>query len=316
MKVLVTGAAGFIGSHTAEYLALKDYKVYGLDNLSNYYDVSLKQHNAESITDTGVKFIKADLRFPEQYQDLDKDFDFIIHFAAQPGLSKDSTFQSYVDNNILATYQLIQFAKQQKHLKHFFNISTSSVYGKYARVSETVAPQPISSYGVTKLAAEQMVLSESRQQNLKASSFRLYSVYGPRERPDKLFTKLIECALNDKKFPLYEGSLKHFRSYTYVGDIVKGIYNALKVHNAIDGEIINLGHFEKHSTQEGILNVEKILKKHIQLDNLPARPGDQQETQAIIDKAKLLLNYQPKTSFKEGISKQVDWIQSQKKSSV
>ncbi|RRO12529.1 NAD-dependent epimerase/dehydratase family protein [Flavobacteriaceae bacterium 14752] len=313
MKILITGAAGFIGSHMAEYLALKDYDVYGIDNLSNYYDVNLKQHNVESIADAGVKFIKADLRFPEQYQDLGRDFDFIIHFAAQPGLSKDSTFQSYVDNNVLVTYQLIQFAKHQKQLKHFFNISTSSVYGKYATVSENVAPQPISTYGITKLAAEQMVLSESRQQNIKASSLRLYSVFGPRERPDKLFTKLIECALNDKKFPLYEGSLKHQRSYTYVGDIVKGIYNALKVHNALDGEIINLGHFEKHSTQEGVLNVEKILKKHIQIKNLPPRSGDQQETQAIIDKAKLLLNYQPKTSFREGIKQQIEWYKSQNK---
>ncbi|MGX1025103.1 NAD-dependent epimerase/dehydratase family protein [Psychroflexus sp. MBR-150] len=311
MKVLITGAAGFIGSHMAELLASKDFHVYGLDNLSTYYDVDLKQKNINAITDAGVKFINADLRFPEQYQNLSNDFDFIIHFAAQPGISKDSTFQSYLENNVLATHHLIQFVKLQKQLKHFFNISTSSVYGKYATVSENVAPQPISTYGITKLAAEQMVLSESRQQHFKASSLRLYSVYGPRERPDKLFTKLISCALNDTKFPLYEGSLKHLRSYTYVGDIVKGIYNAIKVYNALDGEIINLGHYEKHSTQEGVLNVEKILKKHIQIQNLPPRSGDQQETQAIIDKAKLLLNYQPKTSFEEGIRKQIEWFKSQ-----
>lgn len=311
MKILVTGAAGFIGSHMAEYLALNNYNVYGIDNLSSYYDVDLKQKNVETIIEAGVKFIKADLRFPKQYQDLGDDFNFIIHFAAQPGLSKKSTFQSYVDNNILATHHLLQFAKHQKQLKHFFNISTSSVYGKYATVSEDVEPKPISTYGITKLAAEQMVLSESRQHNLKASSYRLYSVYGPRERPDKLFTKLIQCALKDDKFPLFEGSLKHLRSYTYVADIVKGICSALKIHSALDGEIINLGHFEKHSTQEGILIVEEILKKHIQLDNLPLRPGDQQETQAIINKAKLLLNYHPKTSFKEGIKQQIEWFKSQ-----
>ncbi|QTY28237.1 NAD(P)-dependent oxidoreductase [Flavobacterium sp. CS20] len=311
MKVLITGATGFIGSHMAELLASKDFHVYGLDNLSTYYDVDLKQKNINAITDAGVKFINADLRFPEQYQNLSNDFDFIIHFAAQPGISKDSTFQSYLENNVLATHHLIQFVKHQKQLKHFFNISTSSVYGKYATVSENVAPQPISTYGITKLMTEQMVLSESRQQHFKASSLRLYSVYSLRERPDKLFTKLISCALNDTKFPLYEGSLKHLRSYTYVGDIVKGIYNAIKVYNALDGEIINLGHYEKHSTQEGVLNVEKILKKHIQIQNLPPRSGDQQETQAIIDKAKLLLNYQPKTSFEEGIRKQIEWFKSQ-----
>lgn len=310
MKILITGAAGFIGSHLSECLAIKGHKVTGIDNLSDYYDINLKQDNVASIKKAGVQFIKADLRYHEVYSNIGDDFDFIYHLAAQPGLSKDSTFESYLDNNVVATKTLIEFTKTQKQLKHFFYISTSSVYGRYATVSEIVAPQPISTYGITKLAAEQMVLSESRQLHFKASSFRLYSVYGPRERPDKLFTKLINCALNDIKFPLYQGSLKHQRSYTYIDDIINGLGNALNVYNILDGEIINLGHYQKNSTQEGILIVEKLLKKHIQIEVLPPRPGDQQQTQANIDKAKLLLNYHPKTSFEVGIKQQIEWYKS------
>jgi len=316
MKILITGAAGFIGSHLSEYLAKKGHEITGIDNMSNYYDVSLKQQNVYHIKKAGVRFVKADLRFLDEYSKMGNDFDFIFHLAAQPGLSENSTFESYLENNVLATKTLIQFTKTQKQLKHFFNISTSSVYGKYATVSEEAVPQPISTYGITKLMAEQMVLSESRQNHFRASSYRLYSVYGPRERPDKLFTKLIYTATNNLRFPLYQGSLKHERSYTYVGDIVSGLADVLKVHNILDGEIINLGHYEKNSTQEGILIVEKLLKKHIQLEVLPPRMGDQQQTLANIDKAKLLLNYQPKTSFELGIKHQTEWYKSKMKTIV
>ena len=310
MKILITGAAGFIGSHLSEYLCQKGHEVIGLDNLSSYYDVALKQDNINSITANGVRFVKADLRDINQYQNLGDDFDFIYHLAAQPGISKDSTFESYLENNVVATKTLIEFTKTQKQLKHFFYISTSSVYGKFATVSEEVSPQPISTYGITKLAAEQMILSESRQQHFKASSFRLYSVYGPRERPDKLFTKLIHSALNDLKFPLFQGSLKHERSYTFVGDIVKGLSKTIKLYNTLDGEIINLGHDQKYTTQEGVTIVENLLNKTIDFEIFPPRAGDQQQTQAIIKKAKQLLDYQPTTTFKEGIKQQINWYKS------
>ena len=176
MKILITGAAGFIGSHLAEHLAKKGHEVTGIDNLSDYYDVKLKQDNVESIKKAGVQFIKADLCQRYEYSRIDSNFDFIYHLAAQPGLSRSSTFTSYVNNNIIATKKLVHFAKEQSQLKHFFNVSTSSVYGRFATVSEEVVPKPISTYGITKLAAEQLVLAESRQQNFKASSFFLSSI--------------------------------------------------------------------------------------------------------------------------------------------
>lgn len=307
MKVLVTGAAGFIGSHTAELLKKEGYKVLGVDNFSTYYDVGLKQLNASSLKKSGISLKKMDLRYVEEYNELPKDFDFIIHFAAQPGISAVSTYQEYLQNNIEATYQLLEFAHQNKKLKHFFYISTSSVYGLEATLSENAVPKPASYYGVTKLAAEQLVLAETRSKHLNASSLRLYSVYGPRERPEKLYTKLIDCAFHNKEFPLFTGSEKHLRSFTFIGDILKGISAALNKHHELNGEIINLGTEAEYTTQEGIDLVEKLLGKNIEVALQPRRKGDQWHTKANIDKAKKLLNYQPTTTLEEGLKLQINW---------
>lgn len=307
MKILITGASGFIGSHAAERFKKEGFQVVGLDNFSTYYDTSLKELNAAALEQQKIPVLKLDLRNSEDLLKLDTDFDFIIHFAAQPGISEKATFEDYTTNNILGTQNLIEFAQKNKFLKHFVNIATSSIYGLEATYPETVAPQPASWYGVTKLAAEQLVLSQSRLGKLKASSLRLYSVYGPRERPEKLYTKLIACGLKDQKFPIFEGSKEHLRSFTYVGDIVDGILKAVQNHEDINGEIINLGAEDEHSTAEGIALIEEILGKNIEKEVVPRRTGDQSRTAANIDKARKLLGYAPKTKLKEGLSLQVAW---------
>ncbi len=307
MKVLITGAAGFIGSHAAERLQKEGYTVTGLDNFSDYYDVSLKELNAEALRKKGIEVIKMDLRKPEAFDSLSSNFDFIIHFAAQPGISSESTFEEYFSNNVIATQNLLEFAEQNENLKHFFNISTSSVYGLEATFPETVAPKPASWYGVSKLAAEQLALALSRGKKIKCSSLRLFSVYGPRERPEKLYTKLIACGLKGGAFPIFEGSEKHLRSFTYVGDIVDGIFKAVQNHELLDGEIINLGAEEEHKTQQGIEMIEEILGRKIELEVKPRRQGDQSRTLANIQKAKKMLGYQPKTTLKEGLRLQVEW---------
>lgn len=307
MKVLITGAAGFIGSHTAERLQQEGFKVIGVDNFSDYYSVSLKKLNAEALEKKGINIEKMDLREVPDYDKLPVDLDFIIHFAAQPGISASSTFEEYLTNNVIATQNLLEFAHRNKNLKHFFNIATSSIYGLEATFPETVAPKPASWYGVTKLAGEQLVLAESRGKKLKATSLRLFSVYGPRERPEKLYTKLIACAFKDEAFPIYEGSEKHLRSFTYVGDIVDGIYKALQQHKKIDGEIINLGAENENKTQDGIELVEELLGRRIKLETVAKRSGDQFRTLANIQKAKKLLGYQPETSLREGLKQQIKW---------
>lgn len=309
MKILVTGAVGFIGSHTAERLQSLGHEVIGIDNFSPYYSVALKKLNEKELLNKGVSVIKKDLRDEDLINSLPKDINYIFHFAAQPGISKTSTFEDYFTNNILATKNLMDYALQLPDLKMFVNIGTSSIYGLEATFPESMAPKPASHYGVTKLAAEQLVLQKSREKLMKSCSFRLYSVIGPRERPEKMYTKLIACAFNKDAFPLYEGSATHLRSFTYVGDIVDGVVSVLGKEDVVDGEIINLGTEVEHTTQEGIEAVETIIGKSIKINHVDARAGDQLRTKANIDKARKLLDYNPQTTLLEGVKKQVEWYE-------
>ncbi len=308
MKILVTGAAGFIGSHTAERCKEIGHEVIGVDNFSPYYDISLKKLNAKTLLNKGIEVIKLDLRTDNLINKLPTDVDYIIHFSAHPGISDASTFEDYLSNNIIATQQLLNWALSLSKRPYFINIATSSIYGLEATLSEKEAPLPASWYGITKLAAEQLVLSYTRRKIIKGTSLRLFSVYGPRERPDKLYTRLIDCGLNTKVFPLYEGSEKHLRSFTYVQDIVDGIVSVLGKEDKCNGEIFNLGTEEENTTAKGIETVEEILGVKIEMKLNPARLGDQSRTKANITKAREVLNYNPTTSLKKGIEEQVNWF--------
>jgi nucleoside-diphosphate-sugar epimerase len=307
MKVLVTGAVGFIGSHAAERLKKMGFEVYGIDNFSPYYSEELKLLNQKALTEKGITVIKADLRDDNLTDVLPRDINYIIHFAAQPGISATSTFEDYFTNNIIATKNLIDYALTLADLKLFVNIGTSSIYGLEATYPEDVAPKPASHYGVTKLAAEQLVLQKSREKQMKACSLRLYSVFGPRERPEKMYTKLIACGFNNLAFPLYDGSGGHLRSFTYVGDIVDGVVSVIGKDDLVNGEIINLGTETEHTTQEGIDAVEAVMNMKININHVQARAGDQLRTKANIDKARQLLDYNPQTTLLEGVEKQVAW---------
>lgn len=307
MRILVTGAAGFIASHLCEKLVALGHEVVGLDNFNDYYNPTLKEMNAADLEAKGVSIFRVDLN-DDLSKVFEKPYDYIYHLAAQPGISSDTTLEEYVVNNIYATQNLLDAVlAYNPNLKSFVNIATSSVYGIEATVDETIPAQPVSFYGSTKLAAEQLVLGLQRLGKLKACSIRLYSVFGPRERPEKLYTKLIENLYNDKPFPLFEGSVKHERSFTYVGDIVEGLAAIIGKEDVVNGEIINLGTDEVNTTQEGIHAVEQIMNKKLIVDNKPPRKGDQQRTAAVIDKAKKLLNYTPKVSLKQGLEEQVKW---------
>ena len=307
MRILVTGAAGFIASHLCEKLADLGHEVLGVDNFNDYYNPELKKLNADDLAKKGIKIFNLDLN-ADLSEVFEKPYDYIYHLAAQPGISSDTTLEEYVNNNIYATQNLLEAVlKYNLGLKSFINIATSSVYGVEATVNEEMPAKPVSFYGTTKLAAEQLVLGLRRLGKLNACSIRLYSVYGPRERPEKLYTKLIENLYNDKPFPLFEGSVKHERSFTYVGDIVDGLVAIIGKEDAVNGEIINLGTDEVNTTQDGINAVEQIMNKKLIIDNKPPRKGDQQRTEAVIDKARKLLNYEPKVTLKKGLEEQVKW---------
>ncbi|MFT7071052.1 MAG: nucleoside-diphosphate-sugar epimerase [Patiriisocius sp.] len=307
MNILVTGAAGFIGSHTVERLLGLGHTVYGLDNFSPYYDIDLKKMNVSAIKKAGAHFIEADLRTDDLSKYLPSTLDFVFHFAAHPGISASSTFKDYVSNNILATQRLLDYIETKSRRPFFANIATSSIYGLEATLTENEVPLPASWYGVTKLAAEQLVLAYARRGFFKGCSLRLYSVYGPRERPDKLYTRLIACVLQNKPFTLFNGSEKHLRSFTYVQDIIDGIVSVIGNEEVCNTQIFNLGTEEENTTATGIETVEKLLNTTIDILPHPARPGDQSRTKANIDKARRVLNYNPTTGLEEGLKAQIEW---------
>jgi nucleoside-diphosphate-sugar epimerase len=308
MNILVTGAAGFLGSHLAERLVEMGHSVSGLDCMLENYALSLKQLNVDQITSRGVVFMPLDLA-EDDLQTAVQDVDLVYHFAAQPGLSATASFADYVRNNITATHRLLEVAKRTSTLRGFINIATSSVYGSEATGDETSEPKPTSYYGVTKLAAEQLALAYHRDQGFPACSLRPFSVYGPRERPEKLYPQLIRCILEGAEFPLFEGSEDHVRSYTYVGDVIDGFVAVLENLERCIGEIFNIGTESTITTGEGIRIVEEIIGQSVKTVTEPRRPGDQLRTEADIGKARRMLGYDPSTTPREGLAIMVEWYQ-------
>lgn len=306
MKIVVTGAAGFIGSHLAETLARQGHDVVGIDCFTDYYSARLKQANAEDIEAAGVTLHRLDLATDVLAPALDG-AEFVYHLAGQPGISASTPLADYVRNNIVATDRLLTACLRQSSLRCFVNVSTSSVYGRHAYDPETEPPKPTSYYGVTKLAAEQLVLALHREKGFPATSLRIFSVYGPRERPEKLYPKLIRSILMGTPFPLFEGSENHSRSYTFVGDIVEGFVSVLNQPDKAIGEIINMGSDVEMTTGEGMAIIEQIMGKKAKLDVRPKRPGDQLHTCANIGKARELLGYAPRTQLADGLEAEVDW---------
>jgi UDP-glucuronate 4-epimerase len=308
MRILVTGAAGFIASHLAERLLDGGHEVVGIDCFTDYYSRTLKDMNAQDVLDRGGKILPLDLAEDDLASAVDG-VDVVYHLAGQPGISATTPFADYLRNNLQATYRLLEAAKAVPSLKCFVNIATSSIYGAHATDSEETPAKPTSYYGVTKLAAEQMALAYCRETDFPACSLRLFSVYGERERPEKLYPLLVHSILAGEEFPLYEGSESHSRSFTYVGDIVDGFIAVLNNLDKCVGEIFNIGSDIEMTTGEGIRTVEEIMGKKAKFRRTPKRPGDQLRTHANIDKARAVLGYEPKVAPLEGLTAEVKWYE-------
>ena len=295
-----------MGSHLCERLAALKYNVVGVDSFSDHYPVWMKERNARELADAGVQVERLDLA-GDKLEGAIEDAEIVFHLAAQPGIAARVPPDAYVRNNLVATRALLEACASGKRRPFLVNISTSSVYGRLAIAAETAVPQPISQYGVTKLAAEQLALAYWRERRLPVCSMRLFSVYGPRERPEKLYMKLITSILQGEEFPLYDGSLHHKRAYTFVDDAVAGLLAVLDHRDRCVGEIFNIGSDIETTTSRGIEIVEEILGQKARLRVLPPRPGDQAHTRANIDKAKTILGFVPNTALEDGLNTQIAW---------
>jgi len=306
MKILVTGAVGFIGSHLSERLIDLGHEVVGIDCFTPYYERILKELNAEDIKAKGAKLFEKDLIKDDLTEYVDG-VEVVYHLAAQPGISATEPFETYLNNNIIATHRLLEAVRELPSLKFFVNIATSSIYGGNATSPESEAPEPSSYYGVTKLAAEQLVLAFQREVGMPACSLRLFSVYGERERPDKLYPRVYRSLFTDYKFPYFEGSEDHLRSYTYISDIIDGFIAVLDNMDKSNGEIFNIGLDAAITTGEALEILQEVMGIEMKFERKPKRVGDQAKTSADITKARKVLDYNPTTTPAEGFAKTGAW---------
>lgn len=307
MRILVTGAAGFIGSHLCErLLQLNNTEVVGIDGFINSSLNQTKQRNLkELLLNSRFKFYQVDLHEADLMKILDG-VDAVYHLAGMPGVrtSWGTDFKDYVNHNISATQTLLE-AVREFPVQKFIYISTSSVYGeKVGKVTEESIPNPLSPYGVSKLTAEHLCRVYQTSYNIPIVILRYFTVYGPRQRSDMAFHRFIKGILNDETLQIY-GDGNQTRDFTFVSDCVDGTVAVLQAENVI-GETINLGGRERASVLQVIKQLEKIIGKKANLEFNEWLKGEPRNTWADISKAQRLLNYDPVTSLKNGLTRQIN----------
>ena len=309
-RCLVTGAAGFIGSHLCEALLARGHEVIGLDAFIPYYPRAVKERNLSAlIGQARFTFHEADLRTAELTALTDA-CDIIFHLAAMPGLMKSWTeFQLYETCNIEGTQRLLDAARTVR-VRQFIHISTSSVYGREATQGEDAPLQPFSPYGITKLAGEHLCRAYAANFRLPITILRYFSVYGPRQRPDMGYHKLINDLLRGDTFTVF-GDGEQTRSNTFVADAVEATILAMEKRDVALGETFNIGGGEIISLNGVIQVLEKVTGRHAYLEHQPPRPGDQRHTAANIEKARRVLGYNPVTTLAAGLQAQVEWQRTQ-----
>jgi UDP-glucuronate 4-epimerase len=316
-RILLTGGAGFIGSHVAEALIRRGTQLSIVDNLDNFYALSRKRLNLQEIRNAGAyEFFEADVRDMDALRKVAEHVqpEIVIHLAARagvrPSIEQPALYESV---NVAGTVNLLEIAREFKVQRLIFG-SSSSVYGITNTVpfcEDDLETRPISPYAATKLAAELMCYTYTHLYGLTTLCLRFFTVYGPRQRPDLAihkFTALIELG---KPIPVYgDGSMG--RDYTYVDDIVAGVIASLEYapEPKLPFEVFNLGNSHPVRLRELIAQLEAATGKKALQDRLPDQPGDVPITWANIDKARRLLGYSPKTSMEQGLRNFVAWYRS------
>lgn len=309
MKVLVTGVAGFVGSHLAEKLLSEKYDVVGIDKFLDNYPRPFKQKNlAPFLKNPAFKFLEADL-LQINLRELLKDISYVFHLAAQPGVrsSWGDEFNQYSQNNIMATQLLLEASKESRVQKMVY-ASSSSVYGDTddLPMREEGNTRPVSPYGVSKLAAEHLCYLYWKAYRVPTVSLRFFTVYGPRQRPDMFFHIFMDRLRKDEEVPLYDDG-EQTRDFTYCGDIVDGLLAAAVYPGA--GEVFNLGGGTESSVLNAIHIVERISGRKAKLKTFERQKGDVRHTRARLDSATEKLGYRPKVDLEEGLAQEWHWIQ-------
>ena len=308
MKILVTGAAGFIGSHLAERLLKEGYGVKGLDSFLDYYPRRIKEHNVRGLNGKkGFEFIEGDILDLDLVKLLDG-VDAVFHQAAIAGVrsSWGARFDEYVRNNILGT-QLLLEACRDRELKRFVYASSSSVYGDSDElpIKEASPVRPVSPYGVTKLSGEQLAYLYYKGYGVPVVSLRYFTVYGPRQRPDMAFHKFLRAVITGGEIEVY-GTGEQTRDFTYIGDAVEA--NLAAFSGGVNGEAYNIGGGSRIKLIECIRIIEEISGKKANLRFTDPQRGDAKHTYADVSKAKKDFGYSPVFGIREGLTEHYNWL--------
>lgn len=309
MHALVTGAAGFIGSHLVERLVSGGWSVRGVDALTPYYDTTIKRATAADLSRLGVDIHVLDLRSADVRHLLDG-VDVVFHFAAQPGVRHSwDDFESYLGHNLLATQRLLDAARDTRLSRVVF-ASSSSVYGQVTgAVTEQSPTRPYSPYGVTKLAAESLCTTYGDNYGVPTVNLRLFTVYGPRQRPDMALHRIIRSALTGEEFTVL-GDGSAVRSFTYVDDVVDAAVKAAAT--PLDaGTILNISGGSATALSEVIDSVGVAVGRAVPVRYDAAQAGDVQRTDANAELARHRLGWEPSVPLSEGIARQVEQVAAQ-----
>jgi UDP-glucuronate 4-epimerase len=317
-NILITGAAGFIGSHVAEKLLSRGYNVLGIDNFDNFYAKEVKLKNLNSLmANDRFNFETVDICDKQHVNKIfsDNQFYSVIHLAAKAGVRPSIQYPAdYYNVNVAGTLNILECIKKQDRRKLIF-ASSSSVYGNNKKTPFTETDNvdhPISPYAATKKAGELMTHTYHHLFNIDTTNLRFFTVYGPRQRPDLAIHKFFNLLYSNKPIDIY-GDGSSGRDYTYIEDIVQGIessFHYLEQHENVN-EIINLGNSSPVKLSELIGTIENVTQKQFIKKYLPMQEGDVDLTFADIEKTKKLLNYQPGTTLQEGLKKFKTWFENQ-----
>jgi nucleoside-diphosphate-sugar epimerase len=305
VKMLVTGAAGFIGSFLSEKLLDLGHDVAGVDAFIPYYPRSIKEANLTAARGhAAFTFHAIDLR-SDPLDALLQGVDVVFHLAAMPGLPKSWTdFDLYTGCNLTATQRLLEAVRSSgTKLKRFIYVSTSSVYGRYASGDESLPTRPISPYGVTKLAAENLCRAYLEERDLPLVVLRYFSVYGPRQRPEMGYHLFINAMLRDQPVTVF-GDGMQVRGNTYIDDCIAATVSAV---GAMVGETYNVGGGELATVWDILARLEKIIGRPARICREPARAGDQRYTGADTAKLSRHLGWQAQVGLNDGLERQVQW---------